>query len=120
MSTSLEPFATAAERTRVLTEILRQGGGAPGVTLIGYVDRATLEVRAVRALVTPDAATDDEGYFPYQDIRDLNEALCALAQECAPPRTFLGDRWSAMTGDLITLVCRDGPAVATPAEVQFH
>jgi hypothetical protein len=120
MSTSLEPFTTAAERTRVLTEILHQGGGAPGVTLVGYVDRATLEVRAVRALATPDAETDDEECFPYQDIRYLNEALCALARECAPPRTFLGDRWSAMTGDLITLVCRDGPAVVTPAEVQFH
>ncbi|MGC3995537.1 MAG: hypothetical protein QM779_15700 [Propionicimonas sp.] len=59
MTTSIEPFHTDEDRARVLTEILRQGGATSGTTLVGYVDRTTLEVLSVRSLVTPDATLDE-------------------------------------------------------------
>lgn len=120
MTTSIEPFTTDEDRARVLTEILRQGGAVRGTTLVGYVDRATLEVLAVRGIATPDATLDDESCFADEDIRELNDALCAVAEACAPTRTRAGHGWSPITGDLITVVCRDGEAVITPAETQFH
>ena len=120
MTTSIEPFNTDEDRTRVLTEILQQGGATRGTTLVGYVDRATLEVLAVRSLATPDAVLDDESCFSHEAVCELSDALCAIAEACAPVRTFIGNRWSAMTGDLITVVCRDGEAAITPTETQFH
>ena len=55
MTIAIEPFATADERARAFTEILRRGGATPGTTLVGSVDRATLEVVAVQSIATPAA-----------------------------------------------------------------
>lgn len=120
MTTSIEPFNTDEDRTRVLIEILRQGGAVRGTTLVGYVDRARLAVLSVRSLMTPKADLDDESCFGHESIRDLSRVLCAVAQACAPARTRTRNRWSSMTGDLITVVCRDGAAAITSAETQFH
>lgn len=120
MTKSIEPFATDEERTLVLTEILRQGGAVRGATLIGYVDRATHEVVAVRSIVTPDATLDDEACFSDAAIHELSGLLCEIAQDCVPARAGTPTRGSAITGDLITVVCRDGETAITPAETQFH
>lgn len=104
----------------MLTEILRLGGATPGTTLVAYVDEATLEVVAVRSLPTPDAILDAENCHPDQTVHALSDVLCSIALECAPKRFWAGDRWSAMTGDLITVVCRDGRAEITPTETLFH
>lgn len=120
MTTSIEPFNTDEDRARVLGEILRQGGATRGRTLIGYVDRASLEVLAVQSLATPDAVLDDESCFSHGDVRRLSHALCAIARSCAPDRVFSGSEWSPITGDLITVVCRGGDPAITPTETQFH
>jgi len=120
MTTSIEPFNTDEDRARVLIEILRQGGATLGATLVGYVDRTSLEVQAVRSLVTPNAVLDDESCFSHESVRELSDALREVAELCAPARTRIGSRWSPITGDLITVVCRDGEAAITPTETLFH
>ncbi|MGC3995538.1 MAG: DUF2695 domain-containing protein [Propionicimonas sp.] len=52
--------------------------------------------------------------------RWTSDALCAIAQSCAPARAWSGNRWSPITGDLVTVVCREGEAAITATEVQFH
>lgn len=120
VTTFIDTFTGHEDRARVLTEILRQGPAAPGVTLIGYVDRATLAVLAVCSLPTPDPVLDGESCFGDDSILQLSSALCAVAQESAPQRMWTGDRWSDMAGELITVVCREGDAAITPTEVQFY
>ena len=120
MTTSIELFTTDQDRTRVLTEILRLGGAVPGTTLVGYVDRSTLEVRAVRSISTPDAVLDDDSCFTDETIRALNDTLCEVAEECVPARAWTPDRRNGITGHLLTVVCREGDAEVTPTESQFY
>lgn len=92
MTTSIEPFNTDEDRARVLTEILRRGRATRGTTLVGYVDRTSLEVLAVRSFSTPDAVLDDESCFSHEAVRELSDALCAIAEVCAPAQTRIGTR----------------------------
>lgn len=119
MTTSIELFTTDEDRTRVLNEILRLGGDVPGTTLIGYVDRATLEVGRVRRILTPCVVLDDDSCFTGETVHAMNVVLCEIAQECAPASVWNGDRWNGVTGHLLTVVCRDGEARTTPTESQF-
>jgi hypothetical protein len=120
MTTPIEPFNTDEDRTRVLTEVLRQGGATDGATLVGYVDPATLAVLTVKSLATPDAILDDESCFSGDYVRKLSDVLCAVAQSCAPARVRSGGEWSPIAGDLITVVCRQGDAAIAPTEIRFH
>jgi hypothetical protein len=120
MTTSIEPFTTDEERTRVLSDILRLGGAVPGRTIVAYVDRTGLAVRATRGFATPDATLDDELCFGDEAIHELSRALWEIATACAPAPSRERSRWGAITGDLITVVCRTGSAETTPAETQFH
>lgn len=112
-------FTNREDRERVLTEILSQGPAVPGTTLIAYVDRATLAVLVVRSLPTPDPVVDDESAFSNEAILRLSGALCTVAQDTVPRRTRRGNRWGPIVGELVTVVCREGDAAITPAEVQY-
>lgn len=117
MTTFKETFTGSEDRARVLTEVLRHGPAVPGTTLIALVDRATQAVLAVRSMPTP--ILDEELYFDDEQRHQLSVALCAVAEDAAPARLRNGDRWSEITGELITVVCREGAAAITPIEVQF-
>jgi hypothetical protein len=112
-------FTGREDRERVLAEILSQGPAVPGTTLIAHVDRATLAVLAVRRLATPDPILHADSTFDDEAISWLSGALCTLAQDVVSRRTRTGNRWSPMTGELVTVVCRDGEAEITPAEAQY-
>ena len=119
MTTFTETFTGREDRERVLTEILRQGPAVPGTTLIAHVDRTTVAVLSVRAVPTPDPVIDAEARFADGPIHRLSDVLRGVAEESAPERTWTGHGWSAMTGELITVVCREGEAAVTPVESQF-
>jgi hypothetical protein len=119
MTTFIETFTGIEDRERVLTEILRLGPAAPGTTLIAHVDRATLEVLTVRSIPTPDPIMDADSCFAAELIQRLNAILRGVAEESVPQRTWTGRGWSAMTGELITVVCREGEAAITPVETQY-
>jgi len=119
MTTFKETFTGTEDRARVLTEVLRHGPAVPGTTLIALVDRATQAVLAVRSLPTPVPILDEELYFDDEQRHQLSVALCALAEDVAPARVRTGSRWSEITGEFITVVCREGSAAITPIEVQF-
>jgi hypothetical protein len=96
---------------------------SPGNTLVAYVDRATLSVDSVRSFPTPRPVLrpSDEGQvFDPKSIHELNDLLRSIAQAIAPPRTWTGNGWSAMTGELVTVVCREGEPQITSTEAQFH
>ena len=119
MTTFKETFTGTEDRARVLTEVLRHGPAVPGTTLIALVDRATQAVLAVRSLPTPVPILDEELYFDDEQRHQLSVALCALAEDVAPTRARTRDGWSKVTGEFITVVCREGLAAITPIEVQF-
>jgi hypothetical protein len=112
-------FTSREDRERVLAEILSQGPAVPGTTLIAYVDRATLGVLAVRSLPTPDPVLGADSALSDEEIRWLSGALCTLAQDSVPRRTRTGNRWGPITGELVTVVCREGEAEITPTEEQY-
>lgn len=116
MTTFKETFTGSEDRARVLTEILRHGPAVAGTTLIALVDRTTQAVLAVRSMPAPVPILDDESYFDEDQILQLSRALCALADETAPVRTWNGNRWGEITGEFITVVCREGPARMSPIE----
>lgn len=118
MTTFTETFTGHADRERVLTDILRQSPAVPGTTLIAHVDRATLAVLAVRAVPTPDPVFD-QSCFACKPIQQLSDLLRAVAQDSAPARTWTGHGWGDITGELITVVCREGEAAVTEVEMQF-
>ena len=119
MTAFKETFTGREDRARVLTEILSHGPAAPGATFVADVDRASLAVLTVRRMPTPEPIVDEDSSFDHESIRRLSVALRAIAQDAAPQRTWTGGRWSAMTSELITVVCREGEAAITPVEMQF-
>jgi hypothetical protein len=119
MTTFKETFAGTGDRARVLTEVLRQGPAVPGTTLIALIDRTTQAVLAVRSLATPAPILDEELYFDDEQRHQLSVALREVALAVAPPRLWDSDRWGEITGELITVVCREGITAITPIEVQF-
>lgn len=119
MTTFTETFTGGEDRARVLTEILRLGSAVPGTTLVAHVERATLAVLAVRSLPTPAPVFDDHDCFVAASIQRLSDELCDVAQGLAPTRTWTGRGWSAMTGELVTVVCRTGEAAVSAVEVQY-
>lgn len=119
MTDTGETFSGADDRGRVLSEILSHGPAVPDVTLVARVDRETLSVVEVRWLPTPAAMLVDD-VFDGDYIHQLNGLLRDLAVAMVPARTWTGDCWSRMTDELITVVCRDGEPVISPAETQFY
>ena len=120
MTTFAPTFTGNRDRARVLTEILREGPAVSGVTLIALIDRTTHEVLSVRSMPTPEAVLDADGYFDGVRRSRLSGILHDVAKDLAPDRRWTGERWSAMTSELITVVCRGGEAEITPTEVQFY
>lgn len=118
MTTFTETFTGHEDRERVLTDILSQAPAAPGTTLVAHVDRATLEVIGVRVLPTaqPDLGRDD---FSDEYVHWLSRELCEVAQSLVPERTWTGTGWSPITGELVTVVCREGEPVVAPTEIQY-
>ncbi|WP_245703216.1 DUF2695 domain-containing protein [Raineyella antarctica] len=118
MSSFIELFSGREDRERVLTEIVSSGLARCGVTLIAHVERATLEVLAVRSIPTPEPFVDGVPE-PIGAISSLSHQLCAMATDIVPARTWTGDRWGPITGELVTVVCREGEAAISPVEEQF-
>lgn len=119
MTTSIETFTGQEDRARVLGEILRRATPFPGTTLVAHIDRVTQEVLGVRSTPTPRPVLDAESCFDDDLIHYLNELLCITAQELVPERTWVGPGWSPITGELVTVVCREGPAEITSTETQY-
>lgn len=119
MTNLKETFTERADCQRVLSDILGKGDARAGTTLVAHVDRVTLQVLGVRQLRTPDPVMDADSYFGEGPIHQLSTALRGLAQELVPAPTWDGRRWSAPTGELVTVVCREGEPRITPVETQF-
>lgn len=119
VTTFKETFTGREDRARVLTEILRQGPAVAGMTLIAHVDRATQAVLDVRKLPTPEPILDAESYFDDEVLHRLSVTLCAVAQDLVPQRASAGGGWGELTGELVTVVCREGEPAITAVEAQF-
>lgn len=115
-----ELFIDQRDRARVLAEILSKHPAVPGATLIAHVDRGTQAVIGVRSIQTLTPVLDADDCFQYEQIRQLSDTLCVVAQELVPQRTWDGRRAGPMTGELITVVCRDGDPVITATETLYH
>lgn len=102
-----------------LAQIIGRGRARPGTTLVAYVDIASQDVQRIRRLPTPTPYLGEVEEDEYWAMRALSDDLRGLAQEMAPIRTFDGNRWSRMTGVLVTVVCREGQPVSTDDEWQF-
>lgn len=120
MIKSLDTFVGLADRQSVLTEILSRGPAAPGTTLIGNVDRASLAVLEVRSIATPVPVIEDDIHLAHGPILDLAGTLRDLAEAMVPVRTWTGKEWSTLTNLLVTVVCREGPLTITPVEFLIH
>jgi len=116
-------FQGQDDRARVLSAIVSFAAPQPGVTLVALVNIATHEVCAVRSIPTPQPLLreDDEGdtVFDAAFVCQLNLLMCDVATELAPPRTRTDAGWSVPTFELVTVVCREGPATLTSTETQF-
>ncbi len=118
-----ELFTDQRDRARVLAEILRSHPVSPvnpGTTLIAHVDRATQAVLGVRSIQTLTPVLDASDCFRYEQIQQLNDTLCMVAQALVPQRTWDGRQAGPITGELITVVCREGDPVITPTETLYH
>lgn len=120
MTTFTDLFTGVDDRSAVLTEILRRGNPAPGTTLIAHVDRASHAVLDVRSVPTPLPVIDASATFSSGTIARLSDLLRQVARELAPQRSWAGSGWSPVTGELVTVVCREGAPVVGPVEAQFY
>ncbi len=117
-----DTFNGIKDRQRVLADIMRRGSPSPGTTLIAYVDAETLSVEAIESLPTPEPVmylTDEGPAFDDHHVSWLSDTLRDVAERLAPGRYWTGDGWSRMTGELVTVVCREGEASTTEEETQF-
>lgn len=119
MTTFVETFSGQHDRERVLSDILQLRPGVPGHTLIAHVMRGSLAVLGVHELATPIPLLDDDHNFGGAYVHELSTILCDVAHELVPERTWDGQRAGEITGELITVVCREGPACISPLEVQY-
>lgn len=87
--------------------------------MIAHVERGSLAVVGVHELPTPTPLLDDEHNFGGAHVGQLSEVLCEVAHALVPERTWNGRRWGEMTGELVTVVCREGPASISPLELQY-
>lgn len=118
MSSFTELFTGREDRARVLTEIVGSELARCGSTLIAHVERSTHEVLAVRSIPTPEPVGDGVAE-PVGGLYPLSRRLCAVATDMVPRRQWTGDRWGPITGELLTVVCRDGDAAISAKEEQF-
>lgn len=118
MSSFIELFTGREDRASVLTEIVGSGLARCGSTLIAHVERSTHEVLAVRSISTPEPVGDGVAE-PVGGLYPLSRRLCAVATDMVPRRQWAGDRWGPITGELLTVVCRDGEAAISAKEEQF-
>jgi hypothetical protein len=105
-----------------LTEIVRQGRGRIGSTVVAHVDRETRALMGVRRLRTPEPQFTSESEHWGQVLspsRDLSDRLAGIAHEMVSPRSRTDAGWSPIVADLFTVVCRDGYVVDTAVEWQF-
>ncbi len=119
MRTFAPTFTGNEDRARVLTEILRGRLAVSGVTLIALIDRSTHDVLAVRSLPTPEPVLDADGDFDGEFRCRLSADLREVACDLAPRRRWTGAQWSAITSELVTVVCRGGTPEITATEAQF-
>ena len=71
------------------------------------------------SLPTPRPVLDAKSCFDDELVHYLNELLCITAQQLVRGRTPTGRGWSPITGELITVVCREVPAEITATETQY-
>lgn len=103
-----------------LSEILRMGKAELGRTIIAYVGEDPEEVLGIRSLPTPEPYRGDDRIEDYEAMHVLSTQVGEIAEQLVPPRAYDGERWSAMHGTLVTVVCRDGYVVSTDEEMQFY
>lgn len=111
-----ETFVGNDDRARMLSGFLSTGRGTPGGTLIGYLDRATMEISDIMVLLTPEPDLDDEQNIHHDHVMELSEKLREVGIASAPPWTRDGPY---VTGELITVVCREGEPTISPTEMQY-
>lgn len=123
MSIRLRPRDfTLIDPPSTLAAILRAGDARPGRTLVAYVHGDGQELRGVRTLDTPTPIPrhDRSSRRASGDVHSvLGEQLRHVAQELVPPLTWDGVSGSPLTGELYTVVCREGRVVDTLVESQF-
>ena len=123
MTTITSAFTSKQDCERFLSELLGMGVAQPGHTLVAYVDFATRRVHETRSFPTPRPVLcqSDEGlFFDPEVVHELNGMLCEIAQAMAPERMWTGEGWSRMTGELVTVVCREGEPEITSHETQYY
>ncbi|MGC3954832.1 MAG: DUF2695 domain-containing protein [Propionicimonas sp.] len=120
MTTYQDMFSDTQDRARVIGQILQSGPRAAGTTLVALVDRDTKSLLGVRSLPTPVPIMDPGHRINERQILRLSDELRGIATDLAPPRPWNGRGWAVPTSELVTVVCRAGPATITTAEQQFH
>lgn len=104
---------------QILTEILDRAGRKPGLTHIAYVSGDPQRLRGVRTLATPTPYRGSDECAADEALSALSDQVREVAIDLVPERTYDSDRWSAMEGCLVTVVCREGRVVSTADESQF-
>lgn len=119
MTSSTITFMGLEDRQRVLADILQSVNPRPGLTFIAYVAHPDLRVSGVRAIRTPELFIDHDSCFPHEDLEHLGELLGAIARDL-DPRSSWGVPRPDESGDLVTVVCREGAADLSPTETLLH
>ncbi len=144
MST-LPPLLFADSRQRVLVSILESTRPRPGQTLIAQISPGDGRVEGLRVIPTPGARMTTRESLPDDDVRHLSQLLRAVSRDLREKKeddrrspwwhdeeshdpwgrpnaqiTRRSGDWRPDTGDLVTVVCREGPAKITPTEILFY
>lgn len=118
MLTPVDAFAASPWRDEILTEVLRFGRARPGLTMVAAFDWHTLELTGLVRMNTP-RPPEGAGADAILAAR-LGPTLAAIAHFAAPSRPEGVARDGVPpTHTLVTIVCREGEPVASPAEEQF-
>nr|BAH90593.1 hypothetical protein [uncultured bacterium] len=135
----------AESRQKVLVDVLQSTRPRPGQTLIARISHHADRIEGLRVIPTPDAHLAPSESFPDDDVRHLSQLLRAVARDLirqpdaeqespwwhddeeydpwarrSAPISPHVDGWPPVTSDLVTVVCREGDAKVTPAEILFY
>lgn len=116
------PLENPNARRQVLDDIVRLASPTHGTTVIAHVDIATFDVVSWKAIPTRTPVMRVGRHatsHATETMWDFYQQLCGIAQEIVPARTWDGEKNGPITGELVTLVCRDGEAKMTEVEVQY-
>lgn len=120
MQPSRKSSYTLADPAASLAAILEAGDARAGRTIIAHLDLESQELLGVRTIDTPTPIPGHDG--PSRDARwealsTLRDQLREIAEDLVP----IPEVWCApyLTGELYTVVCREGRVVDTLTEWQF-